>query len=168
MGQTSYEVPIVEQGADNPICWIASLAMVESYTTQSSIGIGYFTDGFDPSQACLGNPAVDVVDFQNRMQGFGYQPVFDDEPLTMDSLYRFSDRFGPLVYFHRVQGFPYVQGTGQGSGAHAIVITGTDTDADGFWFNNPWGDKDSWAAAGPGLSAAADPGSASFSLFFRA
>ena len=168
MGQTSYEVPVVEQGAENPICWIASLAMVESYVTQSSVGIGSFTDGFDPAQACIGNPAVDVVDFQNRMQAFSYQPVFDDEPLTMDALYRFSDAFGPLVYFHRVQGFPYLQGVGQGTGSHAIVITATDTDAGGFWFNNPWGDKDSFAAAGPGLAAAADPSSSSFSLYFRA
>lgn len=168
MVQTSYEVPVVEQGAENPICWIACLAMVESYVLQESIGVGNFTGGFDPSQACIGNPAVDVVDFQNRMQTFNFYPVFDDEPLTMDALSRYSEKFGPLVYFHRVQGFPYLQGTGQGPGSHAIVITGTDTDSDGFWFNNPWGDKDSWADATSGLAAAADPASSSFSLYFRA
>jgi hypothetical protein len=168
MAQTYYDVVVVEQ-ADNPICWMASLAMVDSYWSGSSVGIGAYTDGFDPAQACIGNPAVDVVDFQNRMQGFGFQPVFPDSPLTAETLAAMSAQFGPLVYFHNVNGFPYLQGPGQGPGAHAIVITGTDVggDGDGFWFNNPWGDKDSWADAAPGLAAAADPSSASFSLYFR-
>lgn len=166
MAQTSFEVPVVEQGAENPICWVACLAMVDSYWSDSSVGVEKFSGGFDPAQACIGNPAVDVVDFQNRMQAFGFQPVFPDAPLTMQYLYEMSDAFGPLVYFHRVAGFPYSQGTGEGEGSHAIVITGTDTDQDGFWFNNPWGDKDSWAPASEGLAAAADPSSASFSLYF--
>ena len=97
MVQTSYEVPVVEQGAENPICWIACLAMVESYVLQESIGVGNFTGGFDPSQACIGNPAVDVVDFQNRMQTFNFYPVFDEEPLSMDALGRYSEKVGPLV-----------------------------------------------------------------------
>ena len=166
MAQTSYDVVVVEQGADNPICWMACLAMVESFWTRASIGIGKYSGGFEPGQACIGNPAVDVVDFQNRMQTFGFYPVFPDSPLTMQTMYDLSAQFGPLVYFHRVNGFPYTQGVGTGGGSHAIVITGTDTDQNGFWFNNPWGDKDSWAPADAGLAAAADPGSASYSLYF--
>jgi len=168
MTHTYYDVPVVEQGAENPICWIACLAMVDSYWSQASVGIGKFTDGFEPAQACIGNPAVDVVDFQNRMQAFGFQPVFDDQPLSIQALADYSARFGPLVYFHHVAGFPYAQGPQPGPGSHAIVITGTDTDSDAFWFNNPWGDKDSYAAAGPGLAAAADPSSSSYSLYFMA
>jgi len=167
MSQTYYDVVVVEQAA-NPICWMASLAMVDSYWSQSSVGIGTYSGGFDPAQGCIGNPAVDVVDFQNRMQAFEFYPVFPYSPLTMEALSTMSAEFGPLVYFHNVNGFPYLQGPGQGSGAHAIVVTGTDTDQDGFWFNNPWGDKDSWAAAGAGLAAAADPSSCSFSLYFKA
>lgn len=166
--QTSYEVPVVEQGPQNPICWIACLAMVESYVQNASIGIGAFTEGFDPQQACIGNPAVDVVDFQNRMQRFAFYPVFDDQRLTMSALAEYSAQFGPLVYFHRVAGFPYLQGVGVGSASHAVVITGTDTGADGFWFNNPWGDKDTWASSSSALAAAADQNSSSFSLYFRA
>lgn len=168
MAQIYYDVPVVEQGAENPICWVACLAMVESYWTQSSVGVGQFSGGFDPNQACIGNPAVDVVDFQNRLQAFKYYPVYPDDPLSLDALYRCSTTFGPLIYFHRVQGFPYLQGPGSGTGSHAVVITGTDTDAGGFWFNNPWGDKDSWAPAAAALAAAADPASVSYSLYFRA
>lgn len=166
MAQSSYDVPVVEQGAENPICWVASMAMVESYWTQSSVGVGKYTGGFDPATSCIDNMAADVVDFQNRMASFGFYPVFPDEALSLNSLYEASDRLGPLIYFHYVNGFPYLSGPGTGGGAHAIVITGTDTDQGGFWFNNPWGDKDTWADASTGLAPAADPNSRSYSLYF--
>lgn len=166
MTQTYYDVVVVEQGSDNPICWMASLAMIESYWDKASVGIGRFSGGFDPSQACIGNPAVDAVDFQNRIGALGFYPVFPDASLTTQTLEDMSAEFGPLLYFHHVNGFPYIQGAGHGDGAHAIVITGTDTDADGFWFNNPWGDKDSWAYSSAGLPAAVDPASTSNSLYY--
>ncbi|WP_399542836.1 papain-like cysteine protease family protein [uncultured Arthrobacter sp.] len=111
MPQSSYDVPVVEQGAENPICWVASMAMVESYWTQSSVGVGKYTGGFDPSMSCIDNMAADVVDFQNRMASFGFYPVYPDEPLNLNSLYEASDRLGPLIYFHYVNGFPALHGS---------------------------------------------------------
>lgn len=166
MAQTYYDVPVVWQGAENPICWVASMAMIESYWTQSSVGVGKYTGGFDPSNSSIPNPASDVVDFQNRMMAFSFYPVYPDNHLTLGYVHYLIRTFGPLLLFHHVNGFPYASGVGTGSGTHAVVITGVDTSYGGFWFNNPWGHKDSWAYESQALPCAVDPSSASYSLYW--
>lgn len=74
MAQTYFDVPVVEQGAENPICWVASMAMVESYWTQSSVGVGKYTGGFDPANSCIENMAVDVVDFRTEWPPLAFTP----------------------------------------------------------------------------------------------
>jgi hypothetical protein len=56
MGSIYYDIPLVEQG-ENPICWVACMAMIASHFEQQSITIGYYTGGFDPWNSCISDPA---------------------------------------------------------------------------------------------------------------
>lgn len=145
MPNVIYDVEVVRQEA-NPICWVASCAMVKGYSTQSSVGVGELTGGFDPATSCIGNLATRWADCTDLMNKWGFD-VFSVADLSADSmdadaLFTALNR-GPAVLLHLCKGFPYgPQWNALNSGAHAVVITGIDTDNNAATFNNPWGDKD--------------------------
>jgi hypothetical protein len=69
MGHVYFHVEMIPQG-QNPICWIACVAMITSFKTKTTHPISEFTGGFDPSSACIPDPNtgwndifVNVVDF---------------------------------------------------------------------------------------------------------
>jgi hypothetical protein len=145
MTQLSYDVEVIRQEA-NPICWIASCAMVKGFGTNTSVGVGDFTNGFDPSNSCIANLASNWAQCTDLMNtwGFNLYNVSDLSSGTMsaDDLVTAMGA-GPAVLLHLCAGFPYgSQYTPLTSGAHAVVLTGVDTDGNAATFNNPWGDKD--------------------------
>jgi len=166
MAAVNYDVPLVIQ-AQSPICWVASMAMIESYWRQTTIGIEKYA-GFDPSNASIPNPASDVWDFQNRMAGYGFYPAYPDGPITLNDIVSLMQSLGPLMFFHKVtSGMPWGAAASV-SGSHAVVITKADPAVNGgtLWINNPWGQKDAAFPAASVIPAAASPASASFSLYF--
>lgn len=144
MSRIVYDVPVVIQ-AQNPICWVACMAMVASYHSRSSVGVGRFANGFDPSNSSIPNPANGWEDFERRMFGFGF--VSTAIQPTPDALVAGLERCGPIILSHFCIGFPYGPNWGaitDQNAKHAVVITGIDTSINGglCWMNNPWGDKD--------------------------
>jgi len=144
--QCDVELIVQEQ---NPICWVACCAMVKGYGTKTSIGVGEFTGGFDPSNSCIANLAENWSQCTDLMSSWGFdvQSVNDLSSGTMtgDDLATALTGRGPAILLHLCDGFPYgpnwADSTGM-KGAHAVVLTGIDTDAGQVTFNNPWGDKD--------------------------
>ncbi|MDR3567321.1 MAG: papain-like cysteine protease family protein [Syntrophobacteraceae bacterium] len=158
MAQVRYEVPLVWQAA-NPICWVCSCAMVESWGTNVNTGVSKYT-GFDPSNSCIPNPANDwdgCVQFMNKwgFDVYSSQGLADNGfILTVDDLGNALSSRGPIVLLHFCKDFPYGSQWGpvnDPNAAHAVVITGVDSNQGIVWFNNPWGDKDQVAVAQPVL-----------------
>ena len=145
MSRIVYDVPVVTQ-AQNPICWVACMAMVESYHSRSSIGVGRFANGFDPSNSSIPNLYEgDLNDYCSALARYGFVSVGiqPDE----ESLVAVLQHCGPVILSHYCQNFPYGPGRDaitDPNAAHAVVITGIDTSISGglCWMNNPWGDKD--------------------------
>ena len=150
MSTVSYDVEVIRQEA-NPICWVASCAMVKGYGTKTSVGVGEFTSGFDPSNSCIANLATNWQQCTDLMRSWGFDLYGVSElaastDLSADDLAKALGT-GPAVLLHLCAGFPYgSQYTPLTSGAHAVVLTGIDTDNNNVTFNNPWGDKDQSAA----------------------
>ena len=147
MAAIAYDVELIRQ-EDNPICWVASCAMVKGYGTKTSVGIGEFTGGFDPSNSCIANLAANWTECTDEMNGWGFDVLAVTDVaaggMTADALCSLlQNRGGPAVLLHLCNGFPYGAGwTAPTSGAHAVVITQVDADNNLAAFNNPWGDKD--------------------------
>ena len=146
MPNVQYDVEMIKQ-EQNPICWVASCAMVKGYGTKTSVGVGDFTGGFDPSNSCIANLANNWSQCTDLMVNWGFdvESVADltSAGMTADQLLNALQSKGPGVLLHLCSGFPYGPNwVAPTSGAHAVVITGVDTDAGTATFNNPWGDKD--------------------------
>ena len=149
MPNVQYDVEVITQ-AQNPICWVASCAMVKGYGTQTSVGVGDLTEGFDPSNSCIANLASSWSQCTDVMAGWGFdvEAVADaaSGDMTADVLLNVLQSKGPTVLLHMCSGFPYgsqwASQTFTPTDAHAVVITGVDTDASTATFDNPWGDKD--------------------------
>jgi hypothetical protein len=142
----AYDVELIIQ-EQNPICWIASCAMVKGYGTGSSVGVGEFTGGFDPSTSCIGNLAGNWSQCTDLMNTWGFDVYRVSElasgPMTAELLENALQQKGPAVLLHLCDGFPYGSQWGAVSGgAHAVVLTAVDTGSGIAKFNNPWGDKD--------------------------
>ncbi|MFO1037509.1 MAG: papain-like cysteine protease family protein [Geminicoccaceae bacterium] len=148
MSSLAYDVEVIVQ-EQNPICWIASCAMVKGYGTGTSTGVGEFTGGFDPSNSCISNLAGNWQQCTDLMQQWGFDVYgvgsLSSGTMTADDLHAALEA-GPCVLLHLCSGFPYgSQYAGMSftpNDAHAVVLTGIDTDANSATFNNPWGDKD--------------------------
>lgn len=149
MPSIAYDVEVIRQEM-NPICWVASCAMVKGHGTRSSVGIADLTEGFDPYNSCIANLAGSWVECTDEMANWGFQVRSVGDlawgGLSADMLLDALQGGGPAVLLHRCEGFPYgwqhdTSGIPPGS-AHAVVVTGVDTDAGVATFNNPWGDKD--------------------------
>jgi hypothetical protein len=123
--------------------------LVKAWGTQSSVGVGDLTAGFDPSNSCIANLANSWQECTDLMNHWGFDVLSVDEltagSMSCDALITaLSDR-GPAVLLRRCNSFPYGSQWGDSStmdGAHTIVITGVDTDIAQLFFNNPWGGKD--------------------------
>jgi hypothetical protein len=150
-GATSvaYDVEVIIQ-AQNPICWVASAAMVKGFGTKTSVGVGDFTGGFDPSNSSIANLASNWQGCVDNLTSWGFtvNSVSDlaSGSMTAQSLLNALQSNGPAVLMHLCSGFPYgSQWSSQvfkPTDAHAVVITAVDIGAGTAAFNNPWGDKD--------------------------
>jgi hypothetical protein len=149
MAQVANDVEVIVQ-EQNPICWVASCAMVKGFGTKASVGVGEFTGGFDPWNSCIANLAGDWsqrVDLMNNWV-FAVSSVNDlaSGAMTADALLASLQSFGPAMLLHMCSRFPYgsqwASQTFTASDARAVVITEVDSDAATATFNNPWGDKD--------------------------
>lgn len=149
MSNIKYDVEVIVQ-EQNPICWVASCAMVKGYGTKASVGVGEFTGGFDPSNSCIANLAGNWSQCTDLMGSWGFDVYSVNDvasgAMTADALLTTLQDKGPAVLLHFCSGFPYgSQWASQGfsaTDAHAVVVTGVDVDASTATFNNPWGDKD--------------------------
>lgn len=146
MTQVAYDVEVIVQ-EQNPICWVASCAMVKGFGTKTSTGVGDFTGGFDPSNSCIANLAGNWTQCTDMMNGWGFNVSAVGDvaggSMTADALVGLLQANGPAVLLHLCNGFPYgPKWAPLTSGAHAVVITSVDSDAGTATFNNPWGDKD--------------------------
>jgi hypothetical protein len=151
MSKVQHDVEVILQ-AQNPICWIASCAMVKGFGTQTSIGIGEFTGGFDPASSSIANLAGNWKKCTDLMETWGFNVVEVSELsgglASGEDLATALNENGPAVLLHLCANFPYGKQYGDTSalgGAHAVVLTGVDTDSGEAYFNNPWGDKDQLA-----------------------
>jgi len=142
MGRVTYDVPLITQ-AQNPICWVACMAMVASERVGHSVGVGNYMNGFDPSSASIPNPTAGWDDQYRRLQQNGFTSVAANP--NAGEIENILRNCGPFILTHYCAGFPYGPGwTLPTSGTHAIVITGIDSSVNGgtCWMNNPWGNKD--------------------------
>lgn len=143
-----YDVELIRQEM-NPICWIASCAMAKGFGTGSSVGVGEFTDGLDPSSSCIANLANSWAQCTDLMKQWGFQVYtvsgIASGDMTAETLATALGQ-GPIVLLHLCSGFPYgpqyATLSFTSADAHAVVLTGIDTEANTVAFNNPWGDKD--------------------------
>jgi len=147
MGRVVYDVPLVTQAA-NPICWVACMAMIASERLSMSMGVGAYTDGFDPSNSSIPDPAGqgsnwDLIRRLLARAGFT-SAAMNSDATEIENLLRAR---GPFILTHFCAGFPYGAGWGPVTtpgATHAVVITGYDSSVNGgmCWMNNPWGNKD--------------------------
>jgi hypothetical protein len=139
MGQISFTVPMVEQG-DNPICWIACVAMITSFKKQTSVGIGAFTGGFDPSNSCIPDPNDSWADFEARMNRFGFTMAGANQSLTAGFIEQMLRRHGPIMIVVNAGDFPFSGPVCENmGGTHALVLSGIDTGRGKVRVVNPWG-----------------------------
>jgi hypothetical protein len=140
MGQISFTVPLIPQG-DNPICWIACVAMIKSFKTQSTHSVSEFTGGFDPSSACVPGTSGSNDD---RLVALGF--TMDGANMSIDSSYIENTlrSHGPFIMFFCVANFPFTGASclnmnGSPTDTHAVVVKGVDTDSGTVSILNPWG-----------------------------
>ena len=146
-----FDVELLRQ-EQNPICWVASCAMVKGFAQGASLGIGDLTEGFDPYNSCIANLAGSWQECTEKMEEWGFAVYsassFGNGSVDDASLSQFMADNGPIVLLHLCTGFPYGDqypaGIADGN-AHAVVLTGIDIDGRQITFNNPWGDKDQLA-----------------------
>lgn len=140
MAKISFTVPMIPQG-NNAICWIACVAMITSFKTQSTRSIGEFTDGADPSSSCV--PGTEGSN-DGRLEKFGFTVTGSNMSINSSFIEDTLRRHGPFIMFFFVANFPFTGASclsmkGTPDDAHAVVITGIDTDAGKVKILNPWG-----------------------------
>lgn len=139
MGQVRFTVPMIEQGS-NPICWIACVAMITSWKSNASVGIGTFTGGFDPSSACIPDPNANWADFARRLNSFGFAMAGASQSLGPTFIESNLRRHGPLMMIVNAADFPFSGPVCNNiGGTHALVLTGIDTSIGKVMIVNPWG-----------------------------
>lgn len=123
---------------------MACLAMIASERLGYSVGIEYYSGGFDPGSSSIGNSISRFEEQVRLMNQYGFTNVSVDA--GNEDIERVLQSCGPFLLSHFMVGFPY--GTGaqftDPSISHAVVITGFDSSINGgtCWMNNPWGYKD--------------------------
>jgi hypothetical protein len=132
---------MVPQG-QNPICWVASVAMILSYKGRTSQGLEMLTGGFDPSNSSIPNPNasslwVEQYQHLSRLGFVSENPLQSPDAAYIETLLRVH---GPWMLTHFATDI--LPGVFAPNSTHAIVITGIDVGAGRVWYNNPWGRRD--------------------------
>lgn len=142
MGHVYYSIEMIEQG-QNPICWIACMAMVKSFKTKATHPISEFTGGADPSNACIPDPNKGWNDLYNNLGNFGFDVDGADMCIGYGYIEDMLRRHGPFIIFVDVVDFPFYGPVcvNVGSGTHALVVNGVDTDQGNVMLTNPWGTR---------------------------
>jgi papain like cysteine protease AvrRpt2 len=142
MGHVYFDVPMIKQGQE-PICWVACVAMITSFKTKTLHGISEFTGGSDPGSACIPNPAKDWKDLYQKLANFGFSVDGADMSIGPDYIEDMLRRHGPFMIFVDVVDFPFYGPicVNVGSGFHAVVVNGIDTKAGKVMIVNPWGTR---------------------------
>jgi Papain-like cysteine protease AvrRpt2 len=143
MGHISFSVPMIPQG-NNPICWIACVAMVTSFKTNATHSIGEFTGGSDPSSSCIPDPNNGWNDLYDNLKKFGFTPDGANMSIAASYIEATLRSHGPFIIFVFVADFPFsgpmcLNMNGNPSDTHAVVVNGVDTDAGTVRITNPWG-----------------------------
>jgi len=142
MGHVYFHVDMIEQG-QNPICWIACVAMLTSFRTKATHPISEFTGGFDPSNSCIPDPNKGWTDLYTNLDKFGFDVDGADMSLGANYIEDTLRRHGPFMIFVDVVDFPFYGPVcvSVGSGTHALVVSGVDTGAGKVMIVNPWGTR---------------------------
>jgi len=142
MGHVYFHVDMIEQG-QNPICWIACVAMLTSYKTKSTHSIGEFTGGFDPSNSCIPDPNKGWADLYSNLDKFGFNVDGASMSIPPSYLEDMLRSHGPIMIFIDVVDFSFYGPVcvNVGSGTHAVVVSGVDTDQGRVMIVNPWGTR---------------------------
>src|SRR5215467_11930676 len=98
MGQISFSVPLIPQG-DNPICWIACVAMVVSFKTNTTRSIGEFAGGIDSSSACVPGTTGSNDD---RLRALGFTVTGANMSIDSSFIEDTLRRHGPFIMFFYV------------------------------------------------------------------
>lgn len=140
-GPIHFAVPMVAQ-RQNPICWIASSAMILSYKNRSSQGLEPLTGGFDPSSSSIPNPTTSWADQYLRLTALGFvsEDPFPDRSPDAAYIENLLRAHGPWMLTHLATDI--LPGIFSPTSTHAVVITGIDIGTGRVWFNNPWGVRD--------------------------
>jgi hypothetical protein len=145
MGHIYYHVPMIRQGDENPICWIACVAMVTSFKDGKIHPISEFTGGFDPSSACIPDPNEGWDDLYAHLMQFGFKFEGADRVISPAYIEDLLRRHGPIIMFVNVMDFPFYGpmclNMDDPSGTHAMVISGIDNDSGKVMIVNPWGTR---------------------------
>jgi papain like cysteine protease AvrRpt2 len=141
MGHIYYDVPMIQQG-DNPICWIACVAMITSFKTKTLHSISEFTGGFDPSNSCIPDPNKGWNDLYANLSKFGFTADGSNVSIGPDYIENMLRRRGPFMIFVNAADFPfYGPFCVNVGGTHAVVVSGVDTTPGKVMIVNPWGTK---------------------------
>jgi hypothetical protein len=141
MANISFFVPLIPQG-QNPICWVACVAMITSWKTNATVTIDQFTGGFDPSGSCIPNPATSWSDFEARLRGFGFTPDGANMTFSPDYIVNTLQAHGPFMISIVAADFPFAgRMCNNMGGMHAMVLNGINSDVSPaqVQVTNPWG-----------------------------
>jgi Papain-like cysteine protease AvrRpt2 len=140
MGHVYFHVEMIPQG-QNPICWIACVAMITSFKTKTTHPISEFTGGFDPSGACIPDPNTGWNDLYANLANFGFSVDGASMSISPNYIENMLKRQGPFMIFVNVVDFPFYGPVcvSVGSGTHALVVNGIDTNTGNVMIVNPWG-----------------------------
>ena len=136
MANIRYTVPMVVQ-LQNPICWVACAAMIRGWKRRQSVTIGDLLNGFDPSNACIANPAGNSWERMYEMlDDWGITSVGPQMcPATAYISGTLMDH-GPFILTHYTTTLaPNVASPG----THAVVVSGINTNTGQCIYENPWG-----------------------------
>jgi hypothetical protein len=151
-GMIHFLVPMQAQ-AQNPICWIACVAMISSFKGRTSRSISQFTGGYEVANSSIPSMGAWDQKVYDRLRTFGFvtENAFPNEtpdPSYIENLLRAHGPF--LLAFWTTDILP---GPGMAGTAHAIVIPGIDPATNRVWYNNPWGLADQVTSVGTVLVA---------------
>ena len=116
MGHVYFHVEMIPQG-QNPICWIACVAMITSFKTKTTHPISEFTGGFDPSSACIPDPNTGWNDLYANLANFGFSVDGASMSISPNYIENMLKRQGPFMIF----------------------VNGIDTNTGNVMIVNPWG-----------------------------
>jgi hypothetical protein len=143
MSQISFSVPMIPQDG-NPICWVACVAMITSFKTNTTHSISEFTGGFEPGSSCIPNPASSWDDMEAKLAGFGFTPDAANMSISADYIVTTLQSHGPFIIFVFLPDAdaicaPVCINQQSTTDSHALIVNGVDTNVGTVQITNPWG-----------------------------